>query len=561
MANGAETAVIRILITGKDDDSIRALRAALDAEESPASAVGCTPHSRCLRIQTLSPIDPSSLPAVECDMILLDIESGEPEPIAAMRSIAKQTEAPVLVLLGETDHQRSLEMVNEGAIDCVVKRKGYLAALPFIVDKAYATHLHFQRVRQLDLTLKATLIHLQETQEAINEELSISRRIQAAMIPQDLPRIEGLDFASLYLPSGSVGGDLFDILVLDQDHVAFLIFDVAGHGVPSALISAMAKISFTTHLRASRTLSDAFAKVNREILQNVPREYYITAFAAILDINTYVLRYANASHTSPFLYRSGTRSMELLHTNGLFVGMLDEPQYEERSTVLEKGDRLYFFTDGLYEVFDANKNMYGKARLKSFFENRAGLPGSEVLTALIEDQNRFLDSAARTDDVTALLIEARDVSRYERLLQDLGFERNSPARIMSFTHYEESEERVSRICGEMADQGFHETDIRKTRMVICEALSNAFEHGNKGEPGKKVFLGYAVGPDQIRFGVMDEGPGFDTRIIPDPRQPERANHEGGRGLFLTQAYADRFSFNEKGNRIHVLKRRAGSEAG
>ncbi len=546
---------LRLLIAGGNSEQVSVLAGALCGDQS--GGAHHLPDGCRFQIQTVV-LEQGTIPGAEtCDLILLDITRAEIATIEKIQDLGKRMNAPVLVFLEETDRMLSLEIVRQGAVDCVIKRSGYLAALPFIVEKAYEMHAHNQRMRQLDLRLNATLKHLEENQEAIDEELRISRRIQAAMIPQNLPRIDGLEMASLYLPSGSIGGDLFDILILDSDRIAFLIFDVAGHGVPSALISAMAKISFANHLRSSGSLVETFDAVNREILENVPREYYITAFAAILDLNTYVLRYSNASHTTPFLFRGATGRVDILHTSGLFVGMLEIPQYEEKSTILQNGDRLFLCTDGLYEIFNAQRQMYGKARLKSFLLRNRACSAAEILETIIKEQGRFLGTEVRDDDVTALIVDIQAASRYDRLLEDLGFGKKAAAHIITFHHFEDAEERVSQICREMADHGFHESDIRKTRMLLFEALSNAFEHGNRGERGKRVFLGYSVDPDAIRVGVMDEGAGFNLSAVPDPLAPEHDNREGGRGLFLTRTYADQFSFNEKGNRIHIVKNKTG----
>ena len=133
-----------------------------------------------------------------------------------------------------------------------------------------------------------------QAHSAMEEDLLIARKIQVAMVPQRMPAVEGLEMASLYLPSGAVGGDLFDVIQLTEDVLVLVIFDVAGHGVSAALISAMAKVSFSNHIRSVTSPRTVMERVNSEMIQNISADYYLTAIVAYLDMHDNKLTYCNA---------------------------------------------------------------------------------------------------------------------------------------------------------------------------------------------------------------------------------------------------------------------------
>jgi serine phosphatase RsbU (regulator of sigma subunit) len=155
------------------------------------------------------------------------------------------------------------------------------------------------------------------------EGLSIARNIQAAMIPRRLPAMEGLEMASLYLPSSAVGGDLFDVIHLTEDRLALYMFDVAHHGVSAALISSMAKVSFSEQIRSIKSPKLVMARVNSQMLKNISADYYLTAIVAFLDLHDNKLTYCNAGHAYPIMYKRKEQSLEQLSSTGVFVGIME----------------------------------------------------------------------------------------------------------------------------------------------------------------------------------------------------------------------------------------------
>jgi len=214
-------------------------------------------------------------------------------------------------------------------------------------------------------------------------DLNMARQIQAAMIPKTLPAADGIDIASLYLPCVSVGGDLFDVVRISEDVFGFVIFDVAGHGISSVLIAAMAKVCFANHLRAVQSPRAIIERVNNEIVRELSADFYITAFVGILDLHDNRLLYSNAGHAYPLVYRKKEHELVPLRTQGTFIGIFQDGFYEEQNIFLNPGDWLILFTDGIFRAFSGVDAFKGRKRLESaILDEIAGLTPEKFLKTI-----------------------------------------------------------------------------------------------------------------------------------------------------------------------------------
>ena len=196
------------------------------------------------------------------------------------------------------------------------------------------------------------------------EELSIARGIQTAMVPKRLPAVEGIEMASLYLPSERLGGDLFDVVQISDDVLAITVLDVASSGVPAALLASLAKVSFANHIREVASPRAVMDRVNREMMRSVSARYYITALVAYLDLHDNRLTYCNAAHPYPMIVRNGSGAVEPIRSTGVCMGLFETGQFEEKSLYLNSGDWLVIFTDGLYRLFPGENDLASRRLLE-----------------------------------------------------------------------------------------------------------------------------------------------------------------------------------------------------
>jgi anti-sigma regulatory factor (Ser/Thr protein kinase) len=386
------------------------------------------------------------------------------------------------------------------------------------------------------------------------EDLSIAQNIQAAMVPRRLPAVEGIEMASLYLPSHEVGGDLFDVIHLSEDLLAFYMFDVAQHGVSAALISAMAKVSFGEHIRSHKSPKVVMERVNAQMVKNISSDFYLTAIVAFLDLHDNKLTYCNAGHAYPIMYRRKERSLEQLSSTGVFIGIMENGYYEEKCVYCHPGDWLFFFTDGIYRMFKAENELFGRKLLeKEILRRMDRVSPATFMNDLRKRHHRKSLGAEPDDDITALAIEFLTQSRKIQIKEKLGFRQNDPVYLQFISYFEEMDHAAGVILSSMDSLGYPDESIRKMKIVLTELLANAIYHGNKKDHSKKVTMGHFVDRKKAVISILDEGSGFDPASVADPTLPENLVKDRGRGLFIVKKYVDLLEFNAEGNRVMVIK--------
>jgi serine phosphatase RsbU (regulator of sigma subunit)/anti-sigma regulatory factor (Ser/Thr protein kinase) len=402
---------------------------------------------------------------------------------------------------------------------------------------------------------KSRMEMLEEGPRARGEEgLSIAQNIQAAMVPRRLPAIEGLEMASLYLPSRAIGGDLFDVIHLAEDVLALFMFDVAHHGVSAALISAMAKVSFSDHIHSIQSPKLVMERVNAQMVKNISADYYLTAIVAFLDLHDNKLTYCNAGHAYPVLYKRKEQALEQLCSTGVFVGVMEDGHYEEKSVYCNPGDWLFFFTDGIYRVFNAENELRGRRLLEKEILRRLNhLSPAECMNDLRKRHNRRSPGADPDDDITVVAIEFLTQSRKIQIKEKLGFKQNDPVYLQFISYFEEMDRTAAVILSTMDSLGYPDESIRKMKIILTELLANAIYHGNKKDHSKKVTVGHMIDRKKAIISVLDEGDGFNPKSIADPTLPENVVKDCGRGLYIVQKYVDKLEFNPRGNRVTVTK--------
>jgi serine phosphatase RsbU (regulator of sigma subunit)/anti-sigma regulatory factor (Ser/Thr protein kinase) len=385
------------------------------------------------------------------------------------------------------------------------------------------------------------------------EELSIARKIQAAMIPPRLPAMDGLECASLYLPSQSVGGDLFDVVQISSDVIAITIFDVASSGVPAALIAALAKVSFSNHIRLITSPRLVVERVNEEMIHSVESSCYITACVAYLDLHDNKLTYCNAAHPYPLIYRRASDSLEPIKSTGVCLGVFEGAHFEEKSLYLNSGDWLLFFTDGIYQVFSKENELAGRKVLEREFAAAVKRGSPQLFTEQIKQRFEKSGAGSFADDISVVGIEFLTQSRKNQIKVKLGFSENDPVYLQYISYFEEMDKATSVILSAMDGLGYADESIRKMKIILTELFANAIYHGNQGDHSKRAIIGHVIDKKKVTISILDEGDGFDPSTVPDPTLPENLIKDCGRGLYIVKNYADAVDFNEKGNRVSITK--------
>ncbi len=245
--------------------------------------------------------------------------------------------------------------------------------------------------------------------QELDVELDMAKQVQQGMLPKTLPKLEGYEVGAAYAPTGKVSGDFYDFIRLDEDRIFMLMTDVSGHGVPAALVTAMAKMSFDRHARSGMTVTQILTNVNVDLCAAINTDHYLTAFVGILELSTGKMIYSRVCHPYPVIYRHRTRSLEHLQMRGgFFLGMFEDNAYAEETMVLEPGDLLFVYTDGINESFNNRDELYGRKRLDNVIIRYAGVGAAETIAQAQMDKERFSEGRQSMDDISIFAIKRHE---------------------------------------------------------------------------------------------------------------------------------------------------------
>lgn len=266
----------------------------------------------------------------------------------------------------------------------------------------------FSRMMEDINSYVVNLARMTAEKERIGAELNVATQIQADMLPRIFPafpeRTEFDIFASMN-PAKEVGGDFYDFFLVDENHLAIVIADVSGKGVPAALFMVIAKTLIKNHAQLRECPADIFTNVNEQLCEGNEAGLFVTGWMGILDLTTGQFVYVNAGHNPPLLMRSGENFEYLKSRAGFVLAGMEGIRYRQAELTLLPGDRLYLYTDGVTEATDIHAELYGEDRLQNALNQYKTLPIQEMCSGIKSSVYEFFGEADQFDDITMLAIE------------------------------------------------------------------------------------------------------------------------------------------------------------
>jgi serine phosphatase RsbU (regulator of sigma subunit)/CHASE1-domain containing sensor protein len=261
------------------------------------------------------------------------------------------------------------------------------------------------RVERASRDLQGVNRKVEALYHSVEQELRVARDIQHALLPKDLPELEGWEIAHCYRPAREVGGDFYDFLRLEDGRVGFVIGDVSGKGIAAALVMANTQsvLRAVVH-RGSVAPEQVLAEANEILCAYIPpTNMFVTCFYAILEPESGRLRYANAGHDLPYERHAGR--VDKLRARGMPLGLMPGMGYEEKEAVLVAGDDLLFYSDGLVEAHGPKGEMFGFSRLQDLVRaHRSG--DSSLIGFLLSELARFAGEGwEQEDDITLVTLQ------------------------------------------------------------------------------------------------------------------------------------------------------------
>jgi serine phosphatase RsbU (regulator of sigma subunit)/anti-sigma regulatory factor (Ser/Thr protein kinase) len=445
-------------------------------------------------------------------------------------------ESPALAALREAGVKLAVPLVSQGELIGVLNlgprrsEQDYSTDDRKLLDALAAQAAPALRVGQLVRQQEAEA----RTRQRFEQELEVARLIQQNFLPKQLPDLPGWEVAALYRPAREVGGDFYDVIPLRDGQVGFVVGDVTDKGVPAALVMAATR----SVLRASaQRLVDPGAvleRVNDHLCPDMPEKMFVTCLYGVLEPSSGRFRFANAGHDLPYV--KTVDGSEELRARGMPLGLMPGMAYEERATVLARGESLLLHSDGIVEAHDPAGQMFGFPRLKEAVAHHPG--GAALIDRVLEDLSAHTGpDAEQEDDITMVTLARAAVSFHDD-------DRPRTTQVVEFdVPSEEGNERLAleRVSTVVAPLGLAEARLRRLETAVAEATMNAMEHGNRYHPQKPVTVRVLTTADEVRVQIIDLGGG---RPAAEEERPDlEAKLAGlqrarGWGLFLIKEMVD-----------------------
>jgi sigma-B regulation protein RsbU (phosphoserine phosphatase) len=286
----------------------------------------------------------------------------------------------------------SLEKIGEGTL-------GICTICHGIVD---------DNLLQMDYTACICLDHYSaQERRDLENELELSQIVQRALLPQQIPSIEGMDIAAFSRPAQIVSGDYFDFLQFNDGAHGVVIGDVSGKGMSAGMLMSSLQTAFHTLVPESDSPVKVLERINRLYIHNINFTTFVTVLFGKIDPLTKVLTYANAGHNPAFLYHRNSRKSEWLPPTGAAIGLMEKFSVQPKSVSLESGDILLFYTDGITEAFNPQRQQYGQERLAEIIQQNEAQPAENLISKILEALNDFVNGQSLGDDITLIVCKMR----------------------------------------------------------------------------------------------------------------------------------------------------------
>lgn len=247
--------------------------------------------------------------------------------------------------------------------------------------------------------------------ERIGAELNVATQIQADMLPGIFPAFPERKEFDIYAsmdPAKEVGGDFYDFFLIDADHLALVIADVSGKGVPAALFMVITKTLIKNQMMMGKYPKAVLEAVNNQLCENNEAEMFVTVWLAVYEISTGKVTAANAGHEYPAIRRAGG-SFELFQDpHGFVLAGMEDVRYKEYGFELHAGDTLFVYTDGVPEATDAGHTLFGTERMLEALNAKGDANPMELIEEVKEEIDRFVGEAMQFDDITMLSLQVAD---------------------------------------------------------------------------------------------------------------------------------------------------------
>ncbi len=413
-------------------------------------------------------------------------------------------------------------------------------------------------MKNMEIDLGRYIDHLTRVtseKQRISTELTLANRIQAHMLPSIFPAFpdrEEFDLYATMAPAKEVGGDFYDFFMVDHDHLALVVADVSGKGIPAAMFMMISKIiikNFTQNMVLSGRVSPAevLQKANSMLCENNEDEMFVTVWLGILQISTGKLVYANAGHEKLLIMHEGQWAFDQRRHGFVLAGM-EGMRYKDYEITLSPGDFIFQYTDGVTEATNAKEELFGEARVLEVAK-KAPLDATGFLKTMSKELDGFVKSAPQFDDITML-----------GLLYN-GAENRTMKEIKLEAKVENLDELIAFIDGELERNGCPMKAQMQLDVAVEELFVNVAHYAYAPNTGDVLVQFNVEGTEELKTAVVtfiDDGVPYNPLAKADPDVTLSAEDRqiGGLGIYMVKKSMDSIEYSHEGgsNKLTIRKR-------
>ena len=240
-------------------------------------------------------------------------------------------------------------------------------------------------------------------------EMKIASEIQTNLLPSSMPNIKGYEVAAFYRPAKEVGGDYYDFIEIDAQHIGFIVADVSGKSIPGSMVMAMARALIRMEALRNNSPAKTFTEVNKILARDICKGMFVTAMYGILDIAKGELCLSSAGHNPAIIWRHGLKQNELVNPKGLALGLKEGPTFEklirEERYQLQSGDKVILYTDGVPEAMSPKNEEFGDDRFCDIVTSEASQNSEHLIGTLVKSLDDWKKSCPQSDDITIVALK------------------------------------------------------------------------------------------------------------------------------------------------------------
>lgn len=407
-------------------------------------------------------------------------------------------------------------------------------------------------VKQMEHDINSYIAHLTAVtaeKERIGAELNVATQIQADMLPRIFPafpeRSEFDIYASMH-PAKEVGGDFYDFFLVDDDHLALVMADVSGKGVPAALFMVIAKTLIKNRAQLGESPAEILNNVNRQLCEGNEAELFVTVWLAVIELSTGRGLAANAGHEHPVIRRANGDFELIVYRHSPAVATMDGIRFREHPFELHPGDSLFVYTDGVPEATDADNKMFGTDRMLAALNREPDAGPDKLLFNVRDDINAFVGSAPQFDDITMLG------------LKYMGAGDNGAKEITLDATVENLDKVLEFVDTELDALECPSKAKMQLDIAVEELFVNIAHYAYSSEVGQAtVRIDPRKDPKRVIITFIDGGVPFDPLQKPDPDLTLSAEERqiGGLGVYMVKKSMDEmnYEYRDGKNILTIIK--------